>query len=174
MNDVIINKVAYGCTEGKEAATYFHLCLNMQLLKPITVLYPCLPLLFHTSSRLCSSMALSQGSGHFSFWLDPHNLVITTKRLVLLMLQHHFHLLNMIHFVLTSPGGGHVKASPSPSVQRNLLYLEVSVMCHVSARILGSPLFHLFSESHFALVHEGKPRLGRGKIDTLTSKSSPP
>lgn len=105
MNDVIINKVAYGCTEGKEAATYFHLCLNVQLLKPITVLYPCLPLLFHTSSRLCSSMALSQGSGHFSFWLDPHNLVITTKRLVLLMLQHHFHLLNMIHFVLTSPGG---------------------------------------------------------------------
>lgn len=72
------------------------------------------------------------------------------------------------------PRGGHVKASPSPSIQQNLLYLEVNVMCHVSARILGSPLFHLFSESHFALVHEGKPRLGRGKIDTLTSKSSPP
>ena len=47
MNDVTDEPSLPRVQRGKEAATYFDLYLNVHLFISITVLHPCLPLLFH-------------------------------------------------------------------------------------------------------------------------------
>lgn len=162
-----INKVCHKYREGKRqphifisAYTYIWFYLSLSYTHA-----------FHSCSmpgcRLCSSMALSQSSRHFLFLLDPHNLVITIYTSCMAHAAPTQNDPRGAHFPV-----GHVMASPAPSTQCSLLYLEYNVMHNVNSSTGGPPLFHFLSKSCFPLLCEGKPRHGRGKSDTLTLKWS--
>lgn len=66
---------------GKEAVTYFHLCLNLHLFISFTLLHPCLSLLFHARLHAPFIHGPKPKLQAFLFWLDRSSMIAASYKL---------------------------------------------------------------------------------------------
>lgn len=108
---------------------------------------------------LHSSVALSQSSKRFLFWLDPHNLVITIHR------SCSTHAVASIPPAQNDPLGtcfpGWIAgASPSSSTKCSLLHLEYNAESNAITCTGGTPLLQLLGLSSPFYAKENQDKEG--------------